>query len=161
MRRSLLLSTLALLLLPALARAQSDEDAVRAVMDGLFDAMRAGDSTGVRASFHPAARLASVVDQGERVELRIEESMDGFIQAVGTPHEQMWDERIDDVEISVDGRLASAWMKYWFFLGDQLSHCGVDVAHLFKDAEGRWRIFDLADTRRREGCEEAPPAETR
>jgi hypothetical protein len=159
--RTVLIATLAFLALPALSRAQSEEEQVRAAVDGLFDAMRAGDSTAFRAAFHPSARLATVVEQGERIELQVEESLDGFVQAVGTPHDQVWDERIDDVEISIDGRLAAVWAKYWFFIGDQFSHCGVDVFHLFKDADGSWRIFDLADTRRREGCGAAPESGSR
>jgi ketosteroid isomerase-like protein len=133
--------------------AQSEEDAVRAVVDGLFDAMRAGDSAAVRALFHPDARLISVGIREGVPALRAEASIDGFVEAVGTPHDEVWDERLDDVEIRVDGPLASVWTDYAFFLGETFSHCGVDAFLLFRTAEG-WRIVSIADTRRREGCEE-------
>ena len=81
-----------------------------------------------------------------------ETSLEGFVQAVGTPHEEVWDERIWDVEVRVDGNLATVWTPYAFHLGDQLSHCGVDAFQLFKDTDG-WKVFHIADTRRREGCE--------
>ena len=156
MRRTMALFAFVLLAVPAAARAQSDEEAVRAAVDRLFDGMRAGDSTAVRSAFHSSARLATVVDEGGNVELRIAESLDGFVRAVGTPHEEVWDERLHGVEVRVDGRLASVWTQYDFYLGDRLSHCGVDVFHLFQDGDGAWKIFDLADTRRREGCGAAP-----
>ncbi|MFN2421877.1 MAG: hypothetical protein ABR527_10985, partial [Gemmatimonadota bacterium] len=80
---------------------------------------------------------------------------DGFINAVGTPHEETWDERICDVEVRIDGRLATVWANYAFYLRDRLSHCGVDAFQLFHDVDG-WKIFEIADTRRSEGCEPPP-----
>jgi hypothetical protein len=53
--------------------------------------------------------------------------------------------------VHVDGGLASVWTEYAFYVGERLNHCGVDAFHLVRTAEG-WRIIDLADTRRREGC---------
>jgi hypothetical protein len=43
--------------------------------------------------------------------------------------------------------------EYAFYVGERLSHCGVDAFQLFKGPDG-WRIFEIADTRRSEGCEE-------
>ncbi|HUP19328.1 MAG TPA: nuclear transport factor 2 family protein [Gemmatimonadota bacterium] len=140
------------LALPAPTAAQTEEDAVRAVVDGLFDAMRAGDSLAVRALFHPQARLITAGMREGVPTLRAEDSVDGFVEAVGTPHDEVWDERIDDVKIRVDGPLASAWLDYGFFLGETFSHCGVDAFLLFRAPEG-WQIVSIADTRRREGCE--------
>lgn len=133
--------------------AQSEEEAVRAVVDGMFDAMRAGDSAAVRALFHPEARLITAGMREGVPSLRSEDSIDGFVQAVGSPHDEVWDERLDDVEIRVDGPLASVWAEYGFFLGEAFSHCGVDAFLLFR-GEGGWKILSIADTRRREGCEE-------
>ena len=142
-------------LIPAAAAGQErseEEAAVLAVVDAMFDAMRAGDSTAFRAVLHPSATGASVfVRDGQPVIAR-ETSLEGFVQAVGTPHEEVCDERIWDVEVRVDGNLATVWTPYAFHLGDQLSHCGVDAFQLFKDTDG-WKVFHIADTRRREGCE--------
>jgi hypothetical protein len=138
---------------PAPAAAQeADQAAVMAVVEAMFDAMRAGDSAAMRAVLHPGATGASVSLQEGVPTLTREESLDGFVQAVGTPHEEVWDERIWDAEVRVDGNLATAWMKYAFYLGDEFSHCGVDAFQLFKGEDG-WKVFHIADTRRREGCE--------
>jgi hypothetical protein len=63
------------------------------------------------------------------------------------------DEQIWDLEIQVDDRLATAWMKFAFFRSEEFSHCGVNAMMLFKDTDG-WKIFGLADTSRRgeENC---------
>ena len=156
MRTTKVIGLLLALTLPVPGRAQTDEEAaVRAVVDRLFDAMRAGDSTAVRAVFHPRTRLISVSEIEGQPAFELLEDMDGFVTAVGTPHDEVWDERIWDVEVRIDGRLATVWADYAFYIGDRLSHCGVDAFQLFKDVDG-WKIFEIADTRRREGCEPVP-----
>ncbi len=129
--------------------AQSDKADVRAVIDRLFDGMRAGDSTIVSNVLHEEALMARVGAMGLNIR-----TTDGFVQAVGSPHDQVWDEKIWDVHIFVDGRLASAWMEFGFFLGDKLSHCGVNSMQLYKTDEG-WKIIYIADTNRPPSCE--PP----
>ena len=119
---------------------------VRAVVRRLFDGMRAGDSTAVRSAFHPEARLqTTAVANGEPV-VRTDAVSD-FVRAVGTPHAEVWDERISGLEIQVDEPLATAWMRYRFHLGDRFSHCGVNAMQLLRTSAG-WRIFQLVDTRR-------------
>lgn len=137
---------------PLHAQTSSSDDArVLAVVEALFDGMRAADSSTVRATLHPEARLVAVAEGEDGPVLRAE-SMDEFVTAVGTPHEETWDERIWDPEVRIDGRLATVWVPYAFYLGETLSHCGVDTFHLYESADG-WKIFQIADTRRREGCE--------
>ena len=144
---------LAAMAMPAPAAAQdSEEAAVMAAVEAMFDAMRAGDSAAMRAVLHPTATGASVSVREGVPTLTREESLDGFVQAVGTPHEEVWDERIWDAEVRIDGNLATAWMKYAFYLGAEFSHCGVDAFQLFKDEDG-WKVFHIADTRQREGCQ--------
>ncbi len=159
--------TLGMLAFVAPAAAQSSADlppsdlspeGVRVVIDQLFDGMRAGDSTMVRQTLHPAARLQSAFVHAETGEPVLSTgSVDRFVEAVGTPHDEVWDEKIWDVEIAVDGHLAQAWMHYAFFLGETLSHCGVNAFHFFHDGTV-WKITQITDTRRRTGCGvEEPP----
>ncbi len=147
-------------LLAAPAGAQPDssdaapEAGVRATIDALFDGMRAGDSTAVRAVFHEDARLHTASGPGETSAVQAT-PIDAFVEAVGRPHEKVWDERIWNVEIRVDGPLASAWVPYVFYRGDEWSHCGVNALQLIRRADG-WRILQITDTRHQE-CS-VPPA---
>jgi hypothetical protein len=127
---------------------------VLAVVRRLFDGMRAGDSAIVRTVFDVNARLVSAAIRDGQPYARVT-TAEEFIAAVGRPHDAVWDERIWDTEVRVDGNLASVWTKYAFYLGDRFSHCGVDAFHLVRRAEG-WKIVDLADMRRQEGCETPP-----
>jgi hypothetical protein len=158
---------LAALLVPAVfaapARAQAPanpEAEVRAVIDRSFDAMRRGDAAAMGSFFHPTARLQSVGvsrETGQPV-LRTD-SIAAFLRVVGTPHTAVYDERISDVQIRVDGNFATAWMNYTFYTvnngTDQLSHCGVNAFQLFRGTEG-WKVIQITDTRRREGCPALP-----
>ena len=138
---------LVMLLCATSSLAQSPEAEVRAVIDRMFDGMRAGDSTMVRSVFHAGAIMQRATDNGMS-----SSSPDGFVRAVGTPHEQVWDERIWDVQIHVDGRLASAWMEFAFYLGDELHHCGVNSMQFYRSDDG-WKIVYLADTNRGLSCD--------
>ena len=82
--------------------------------------------------------------------------IDAFVNAVGTPKDTAWDERIWNVQIDVHGNLASAWMEYAFLVGDRFSHCGVNHFQFSRSAEGNWEAIALADTRQRE-CDQNHP----
>jgi hypothetical protein len=132
----------------------ADEQAIADVVETLFDGMRAGDSSMVRSVFHPQIRMVTSFRNREGVpQVSVENDLTGFVTAVGTPHEQVWDEKISNLMIRTDGDFGMAWMEYGFFAGEQFSHCGIDLMELVRTAEG-WKIIALADTRRRAGCEQ-------
>lgn len=161
-RRSfVLLAALAAALAPAAAHAQSsaagEEAAVRAVIDRMFDGMRQADSAMVRGVMHESARLQTT-DRGPDGQARLRvEPIENFLRAVGTPRTAVWDERISNVRVQVDDNLATAWMDYGFFVDGRFSHCGVNAFQLFRSADG-WKVIQIADTRRRQGCPQAAAA---
>jgi hypothetical protein len=129
----------------------ADKDAVYAVIVKLFDGMRTRDTAAMRASFVPNASMQSLTPQGVKFD-----SIDGWVNSIGRARAGLvLDERLANPIIQVNGDLASVWVVYWFFIGDRLSHCGVDAIHLARQA-GNWRIFSIVDTRQQEGCPTAP-----
>ena len=135
---------------PSFAQSADERAAVLAVVKRLFDGMRAGDSAMVRSTFHPNAQLTTaIVRQGNAI-VEID-TMENFIRAVGTPHKEVWDERISNERVEIDGTLASVWTDYSFYLDGKFSHCGVDAFQMAKTG-GEWKIVALADSRRRQGC---------
>ncbi len=156
-RRTLL--TVALTLAPAVLAAQApaapaDRDAVMAPIRRLFDGMRAGDSAMVRSAFTPNPHFASAAMRQGVPALEID-SLEAFLRQVGTPHPEVYDERLRGELVHVDGPLAVVWTEYSFYVGPRFSHCGVDAFQLINTRDG-WRIFALADTRRRTGCPDQP-----
>ena len=134
--------------------AQGNEREVLGVVRRLFDGMRARDTAKMRAQLHPDARMASPSTRNGTVSVTVE-SPDGWLASVARSTGGLLDERITSAVVKVDGALASVWASYTFYLGDRLSHCGVDAFLLVRLSEG-WRIIDLADTRRRENCPTGP-----
>ncbi len=142
-------------LLVDLQAQSSDTLQIRTVIDELFDAMRANDSTGVHDLFIPEAQMSTImVDQsGETVKRT--NPYGRFVTAMGTPHESTYDEQIWSYDIQIDGPMAYAWTEYTFYLGIQMLHCGVNMFELIKTSEG-WRISSVVDTRRKTGCQSNP-----
>lgn len=126
----------------------SSENEVKKVIQQLFEGMRKGDSTLVRGVFYKGARLqTTATDKAGKPVLR-EESIDNFVKAVGTPHKEVYDERLSGYDIKIDDNLAIAWTPYEFYVGSTFSHRGVNVFQLFKSETG-WKIIGIADTRRK------------
>lgn len=129
----------------------TQRQSVIAVIEKLFDGMRAGDSTVMRLTLHPEAHLQSSFTNKAGNPVLKNGSAEDWIKAVGTPHEEIYDEKIWSYHVQIDDNLAAVWTEYTFFLGEQLSHCGVNAFHLVKTIEG-WKITHITDTRRRQNC---------
>ena len=130
----------------------ADDAQVREVIARLFQGMQKGDSTLVHSVFAHQVTMATVLrDKNNTPVLQRESSIDGFLKAVGTPHTEVWNEEIWDLKIQIDGDFAQAWCDYAFYITNTFSHCGVDAFQLHKTKAG-WKIFHLADTRRKSGC---------
>ena len=147
------LLTIFLFAVSFLSFSQTEEkEAVMKVVTNVFEAMRSSDSTLLKACFveNPNTFTVFRTKQGETKFLT--DKFQKWVDAVGTPKEDIWNEPIWNEKVEIDGDLASVWVDYAFYLNDQFSHCGVDAFHLVR-LEGDWKIFHLVDTRRRSSCE--------
>lgn len=155
MKKSILI-ILAFISINTIGQSQKDtlvsaEQEVIAVIKTLFDGMRAGDSTMLRSVLHPEAHLQSSFINKESIPMLKSGSITGWVKSVGTPHEEIYDEKIWSYEVRIDDNLASVWTEYTFYVGEKLSHCGVNAFHIVNTADG-WKISHITDTRRRENC---------
>lgn len=123
---------------------------VRQVILDVFQAMFDNDSVAVKKHFVTDAKLYTIFDRNDSTQFHQGE-LSRFVTAVGSPHGFDWIERSWDYQITIDDGLAQAWCQYAFFAEERFSHCGVDAFQLVKTIEG-WKIFSLADTRRKEKC---------
>jgi hypothetical protein len=138
------------------AHPSAERAAVDSIVSSVFDAMRKGDSATLRRAFHPRALLTMAGATREGTPQTTIDSIGTFVKAVGAPRTEIWDQRLYEPVIQVDGNLAVVWAPYSFYLGPLLQHCGTDAIQLAKGADG-WRIISLVDTRRRTGCRTGPP----
>lgn len=132
--------------------ARTEEAAVLATTQKVFDGMRQSDTTLFKSAFHPTARILSTMTQNDATIYQYE-SVNNFVQAIARPHTDVWDERVTDYEVRIDDGLAMVWMNYAFYVGTKFTHCGVNTFTLLRTAEG-WKIIELADTRRIAPCGE-------
>lgn len=151
MKHTLLLSFLLLAAPAALAQTSANEtQAVKSTIQAFFDGMRRADSAAVRRTLAPGAVFHTISNRNNQTQLRPENPND-FVKAVGTPHKEVWDERIRFDKVLIDANLASVWTPYEFYLGNTFSHCGYNSFQLVKLADG-WKIAHVIDTRRKDKC---------
>ncbi len=147
------------LLFPLVAIAQSsDEQLIEVTIQEFFDGMRAGDSSRIAAVMTKDVFFQTTFTNKSGEPQREIGSAEDFLKAVGTPHDEVWDEKIWSYDIKVDDNLASAWTEYSFYLDQKFSHCGVNTFQLFKSKKG-WKITSIVDSRRRRTCEKDPISE--
>lgn len=153
MRTAYLLGGLLLAAPAALAQttAPAETEAVKATINRFFEGMRKGDSAVVRSTLAPTVVLHTISSRGGTVQV-LNESPKEFLQAVGTKHAEVWDERISFERVLIDAQLASVWTPYQFYLGPKFSHCGYNSFQLVKLPQG-WRIAYVIDTRRKDQCQ--------
>ena len=145
----------AMLIIPAFnARAQtasSDSVAVLAVVNRLFDGMHTADSAKVRSTLAEGVRFVDADTVGGIKYAPVDRWVAAIARSAGR-----WEERIYDVQVRVDEDLAQVWAPYTFYLAGKVSHCGTDAIELTRTKRGEWKITQLADTHREQGCPDRP-----
>lgn len=161
MRRVPLLASLLILSLasarPVTAQAPSADDRdVLAVVQRMFDAMRARDTAAMQSTFHPSARLVGMRPgpSGGAPIVQVLPASD-FVAFMGRDARGPWIERAWAPQVRVSGTLATVWAEYDFHFGSTFSHCGVDAVQLLRTSAG-WKIMSIADTYVRDGCPSRP-----
>ena len=133
------------------AQVQNDSTKIMATINKMFEGMRLGNEELFLSAFDTSAVLMSIGNALGRTTVHSDNYI-SFAKAVATPHPQVWDERISNPVIHINGELATVWAEYSFYLGDKFNHCGIDSFQLVKRDEG-WKILVIVDTRKKVGCE--------
>lgn len=133
--------------------AQTDpgKAAVR-VVEQMFEALKAGDTAGMRAVMHPEARVIQTGTRDGQPFNRVNQ-LDGFLKAIGAAAAsgRKLEERIYNPEVRIDDNLATVWVQYDFLVDGQVTHCGVDSYQLVRVGQA-WQVLQVVDTQRRESC---------
>ena len=134
----------------------ADRAAVLSTVQKVFDAMRTRDTALLSAGLDSTGRLVGVNGRGGTpvVGLTAPSSFGASISRA--PAGDVWNERIFDPEVRIDGNVAQVWAYYTFHRNGTFSHCGVDAFMLVKVGTV-WKITQLADSRRTQGCTHTEP----
>lgn len=135
---------------PAAGAQSADRDSVLATVQRVFDAMRTRDTNLLKSAFDTSARLVGLPRRGVPSVTFMTPSRFGAAFAGARPGD-VWNEKMFDPEVRIDGTIAQVWTYYTFHQNDTFSHCGIDAFMLVKVGNS-WKITQLADTERRDGC---------
>jgi len=138
---------------PSLGAQDAEKTAVLAVVQKVFDAMRTRDTSLLSVAFDTTARLVGVGRDGN---LSLTPASRFGAAIVRAPAGDVWNERIFDPEVRIDGDVAQVWAYYTFHQDKQFSHCGVD-AFMLRKVGSQWKITQLSDSRRTTGCTHTEP----
>jgi hypothetical protein len=125
----------------------SEEDLIKATVNGLFDGMKTSDSSKINNAFSKNAVLQTITKNGEVKN----ENISDFAVSISKAVKGSLDERITFSNILIDGNLASVWTPYEFYYQGKFSHCGVNSFQLVK-SNNEWKIQYIIDTRRKDNC---------
>ena len=128
---------------------QAENEGIKSSIQQFFDGMRKADTSMIKAVVNPKCKMmTSYFDRNNNPQLRFEDNMNGFMKSIGSPHPDIYDERLTTMDIKIDDNLALVWANYEFYVGKTFSHDGVDIFTLAKE-NGSWKIVSIADTRRK------------
>ena len=127
-----------------------EEAAAMVPVDMLFDGMRAKDTAMIRAAFVEGGVLRGPARRPDGSWGIATTPVDDFVTTIGRIDRSI-DEPLFDVEVRIDGPLATVWAEYDVYVDGEFSHCGVDAFQLVNLGDG-WKILAIADTRRTEDC---------
>ena len=125
----------------------TEQAAVKAVIQNMFTAMKNGDTVLLKTCFSPTAVFQTVVSKDKEVVVK-DETVQNFINSIGKQPAGAIDERIVFETVKINKDLAIVWTPYEFYYKDKYSHNGVNSFQLVKFKEG-WKIQYLIDTRYR------------
>ena len=139
----------------AFGQAVDDKKAALAVVNKLFDEMRAANAAGILATGTAENQLVAVrklKDGKTRVDVINGEAFTKYFTKADAVEEVMY---APNVEVS--GDWAMVWGRYVFFVGDRLSHCGINQFNLVRTEAG-WKIANGASTINPGDCNEKEKA---
>jgi hypothetical protein len=128
----------------------ADEAGAFATVKRLNDAMRTRDTALLRTTFHQDARLVVTTANEGRSIVRVV-PVSTYIASIGGTKEAI-EERMMKPTVEVDDNVSTVWVRYAMYRNGHFSHCGANAYQLVKTTEG-WKIMQLADTQRRENCD--------
>jgi hypothetical protein len=124
---------------------ESEQTAVKLVIQNMFTAMKNSDTVLLKTCFSPTAVFQTVASTSNEVIVK-NETVQNFINSISKQPAGSLDERIVFETVKTNKDLASVWTPYEFYYKDKYSHNGVNSFQLVKFKEG-WKIQYLIDTR--------------
>ena len=126
----------------------SQNQEVKNVIETFFQGFHAKDSVVMQSVCSNQLILQSVISNTQGTKL-INENPKDFYHSIATiPVATLFEEKLLDYTIQVDGAMAHVWTPYEFYFNGKISHKGVNAFTLFKE-NNHWKIIYIIDTRKK------------
>ena len=126
----------------------SQNDEVKQIVVTFFKGFHAKDSTIIKSVCAENMILQSIAESSKGSQIKNQIPQDFYRSIATIPSTMLFEERVLEYSIQVDGAMADVWTPYEFYVNNKFSHKGVNAFTLFKD-NGLWKIVYLIDTRRK------------
>jgi|SRR5271170_1723874 len=134
------------LLTPPLRATTTEEQAVLAPVQAMFDGMARRNAAAIKEPLLPGATMV-VMRAGNLTQMTFEAFADR-VEKSGKTHIE---ERIHDPLIRIDNDLAMVWAPFVFLVDGKVDHCGTDLFNIVRK-DGKWLISSLAADVGRKDC---------
>ena len=130
----------------------SERETVKQTILSFFEALHKQDTTTMRSMVNGNIKMHSMtINNNGETNLKERDFLQFTTSIASIPKDRVFEEKLLDFDIKVDGPMASVWTPYEFWYEEKLIHCGVNSFQLIKE-EDSWKIMYLVDTRRQENC---------
>lgn len=155
---TLMLSVAALGQSPAASTKDKDDDkkAALSIVTQLFSEMAAANPAGILALGTPENQLVAIRKLRDG-KTKIEVITGDAFSKMFTNKAVLLREEMYDPQVEVNGDYAMVYGRYVFFVGEKLSHCGVNQFNLVR-TDGIWKIANGASTIDPTNCSEKEKA---
>lgn len=126
----------------------SQNEDVKQVVVTFFKGFHAKDSITMKSVCADKMILQSISESSKGNQLKNEKPHSFYLSIATIPATILFEEKILNYSIQVDGAMAHVWTPYEFYVNNKFSHKGVNAFTLFKENE-QWKIVYLIDTRRK------------
>jgi imidazolonepropionase-like amidohydrolase len=122
------------------------QEEAAAVVDKLFEAMRAKNADAIRALFTAEGQLVAVDKprSGQGNSTTRVFTADAFAKTIAEGKGDFI-EKMPDKDVRAGANIALVFGRYTFYVGEKFSHCGVNSFHLVRTETG-WKIANAAST---------------
>lgn len=126
---------------------QDDRSAAIAVVNQLFDGMKAKSAEQIKAAFSADGQLVAIDKprDGKGISKTRILSGEAFAKMISEAKGPDFIEKMPSPEARISGDLAIVTGRYTFYVGDKFSHCGLNTFNLVRTETG-WKIANGAST---------------
>ena len=108
------------------AQQESENQAIKKVIETFFEGLHKGDSTIMKATLHKEIKIQTTFTNREQSKILRTETRDQLLANVAKKKPtDKYEEKLLSYDIKVDGNLASVWTPYEFYFNGNFFRSGI------------------------------------